>query len=334
MEDRNMAAFRNRNNKWQARVRRIGQPDITKTFFTRQDAEKWARSIEIDLDRGTYINKSIAEKTQFKDILDQYLINVIPNMRSSKDEAIRVRRLMKHPIAQYNMAELSPKHLADYRDERLRVIKPNTVIRELAVLSSIINHARREWSLNIINPVSMIKKPSYTQGRNRILNDDEINKILSLLKSTRGTFHNNYMAPLVEFALETAMRRGELTSLRWEHINFSTRVAYLPLTKNGDSRYVPLSSKAISILNNLPSTIDGRVFPLKTNSISINFLRASRKANIPDIHFHDLRHIALTRLCSKISNVLELATISGHKQLKMLQRYTHIKAEDLVQKLG
>jgi integrase len=329
-----MATISNRRNKWQARVRRNGQPSITKTFLTKQDAERWARSIEIELDRGTYINKSTAEKTQFKDILQQYLTNVIPSMRSNKDEGIRVRRLMRHPIAQYNMAQLSPSHMANYRDERLKVIKPNTVIRELAVMSSIINHARREWGLNISNPVTMIKKPSSTPGRNRILNDVEIHRILNVLKSTRSTFHNNYMAPLVEFAIETAMRRSELTSIRWENVNLISRVAYLPLTKNGDSRYVPLSSKAISILNKLPRTIDGRVFPLKTNSVSLNFLRASRKADIPDIHFHDLRHVALTRMSSKISNVLELAAISGHRELKMLQRYTHIKAEDLVQKLG
>ena len=255
-------------------------------------------------------------------------------MRSADNQIIRVRKLMKHPIAEVNMAHLSPKHMADYRDERLKVIKSNTVIRELAILSSVINHARREWGLNITNPITLIKKPSSTPGRNRILNDVEINRILNVLKNTRGTFHNNYMAPLVEFAIETAMRRGELTSLRWENINLVSRVAYLPLTKNGDNRYVPLSSKAISILYKLPRTIDGRVFPLKTNSVSLNFLRASRKADIPDIHFHDLRHIALTRMSSKISNVLELAAISGHRELKMLQRYTHIKAEDLVKKLG
>ncbi len=329
-----MATISNRNNKWHVRVRRVGQPTVAKTFLAKQDAEKWARSIEIELDRGTYINKSTAERTQFKDILQQYLTNVIPSMRSNKDEAIRVRRLMKHPIAQYNMAQLSPRHMADYRDERLKVIKPNTVIRELAVMSSIINHARREWGLNITNPVTMIKKPSSTPGRNRILNDVEITRILNVLKSTRGTFHNNYMAPLVEFALETAMRRGELTSLRWENINLTSRVAYLPLTKNGDSRYVPLSSKAISILNKLPRTINGRVFPLKTNSVSLNFLRASRQAGIEDIHFHDLRHMAITRLASIFSNPLEIATISGHKSLAMLKRYTHIKAENLVNKLG
>jgi integrase len=329
-----MATISNRKNKWQARVRRNGQPSITKTFLIKQDAEKWARSIEIEIDRGTYINTDYAQKTLFKEILQKHLDDVAPQMRSADNQIIRVKKLMKHPIAEINMAHLSPKHMADYRDERLKVIKPNTVIRELAVISSIINHARREWGLNIINPVTMIKKPSSTPGRNRILNDIEINRILNVLKNTRGTFHNNFMAPLVEFAIETAMRRSELTSLRWENVNLISRVAYLPLTKNGDSRHVPLSSKAISILNKLPRTIDGRVFPLKTNSVSLNFLRASRKVGIPNIHFHDLRHIALTRMSSKISNVLELAAISGHRELKMLQRYTHIKAEDLVQKLG
>ena len=324
-----MASFRFRNNRWQARVQRKEQKDLAKSFLNKPDAEKWARSIEIDLDRGTYINKSVAERTQFKDILQQYLVKVIPNMRSNKEEAIRVKRLMKHPIAQYNMAELSPKHVADYRDERLKVIKPNTVIRELAVLSSIINHARREWSLNITNPVSMIKKPSSPQGRDRILNDEELGRLLIQLEKI-----SPWYKPLVEFALETAMRRGELMSLLWVNVNFDKSVAFLPLTKNGDSRYVPLSTKAIKILKLLPRDIDGRVFPLNKSSVSVFFLRAARRAKVNDIHFHDLRHMALTNLSVKFTNILELASISGHRELKMLQRYVHIKAEDLVQKLG
>ena len=101
-----MATFRNRKNKWQARVRRGGQPDVTKTFLIKIDAEKWARSIEIEIDRGTYINKSYAEKTQFKEILQKYLNDVAPQMRSADSQAIRVRKLMKHPIAEVNMAHL------------------------------------------------------------------------------------------------------------------------------------------------------------------------------------------------------------------------------------
>ena len=324
-----MASFRLRNNRWQARVQRKGQKDLAKSFLNKSDAIQWARSIEIEIDRGTYINTDYAQKTLFKEILQKYLDDVVPYMRSADNQSIRVRKLMKHPIAEVNMAHLSPKHLADYRDERLKVIKPNTVIRELAVLSSIINHARREWSLNIVNPVTMIKKPSSPQGRDRILNDEELGRLLIQLEKI-----SPWYKPLVEFALETAMRRGELMSLLWVNVNFDKSVAFLPLTKNGDSRYVPLSTKAIKILKLLPRDIDGRVFPLNKGTVSILFLRAARRAKVEDIHFHDLRHMALTKLSDKFTNILELASISGHRELKMLQRYVHIKAEDLVQKLG
>ena len=324
-----MASFRFRSNRWQARVQRKGQKDLAKSFINKPDAEKWARSIEIEIDRGTYINTNYAQKTLFKEILQKYLDDVAPNMRSADNQIIRVRKLMKHPIAEVNMAHLSPKHIADYRDERLKVIKPNTVIRELAVLSSIINHARREWGLNIINPVTMIKKPSSSQGRDRILNDEELDRLFIQLEKV-----SPWYKPLVEFALETAMRRGELMSLIWLNINFEKSVAFLPLTKNGDSRYIPLSLKAIRILKLLPRDIEGRVFPLNKQTVSILFLRAARRAKVLDIHFHDLRHMAITRLASKFSNPIEIAAISGHKSLSMLKRYTHIKAEDLVKKLG
>ena len=324
-----MATISNRKNKWQARVRRNGQPSITKTFLIKQDAEKWARSVEIEIDRGTFINTDFAQKTLFKEILQKYLNHVAPNMRSADNQSIRVRKLMKHPIAEVNMAHLSPKHMADYRDERLKVIKPNTVIRELAILSSVINHARREWGLNIINPVTMIKKPSSTPGRNRMLNEEELGRLFIQLEKI-----SPWYKPLTEFALETAMRRGELMSLLWVNVNFEKSVAFLPLTKNGDSRYVPLSVKAIGILKLLPRGIDGRVFPLSKGTVSVLFLRATRRAKISDIHFHDLRHMALTKLSEKFTNILELASISGHRELKMLQRYVHIKAEDLVKKLG
>lgn len=324
-----MASFRFRNNRWQARVQRKEQKDLAKSFLNKSDAIQWARSIEIEIDRGTYINTDYAQKTLFKEILQKYLDDVAPHMRSADNQIIRVRKLMKHPIADVNMAQLSPKHMAAYRDERLKIIKPNTVIRELAVLSSIINHARREWSLNIVNPVTMIKKPSSTKGRDRILNDEELGRLFIELEKI-----SPWYKPLVEFAIETAMRRGELMSLLWTNIIFEKSVAFLPLTKNGDSRYVPLSTKAIKLLKTLPRDIEGRVFPLNKQTVSILFLRAARRAMLIDIHFHDLRHMAITRLAFKFSNPMEIATISGHKSLSMLKRYTHIKAEDLVKKLG
>ena len=324
-----MAAFRIRKNKWQARVRRKGQPDVTKTFLIRTDAEKWARSIEIEIDRGSYINTSYAQKTLFKDLIQQYLKEVTPTLRGAPEDTYRLKKMMRNPIAELNLTELTPNKIANYRDERLKEIKPNTVIRELAYISSMINHARREWGLGIINPVAQIKKLPQPQGRKRVLNDAEMSRMLHELEKI-----NPFLKPLCEFALETAMRRGELMSLLWMNINFKKSVAFLPLTKNGDSRYVPLSTKAIKILKLLPRDIEGRVFPLNKGTVSIFFLRAARRAKVDDVHFHDLRHMALTKLSVKFTNILELASISGHKELKMLQRYVHIKAEDLVIKMG
>lgn len=327
--DVDMATISNRNDKWHVRVRRVGQPTVAKTFFTKQDAEKWARSIEIEIDRGTFINTSYAQKTLFKDLIQQYLKEVTPTLRGAHEDTYRLRKMMRNPIAELNLAELTPNKIAHYRDERLKEVKPNTVIRELAYISSMINHARCEWGLGINNPVAQIRKPSQPQGRERVLNETEMERILSELEKI-----NLFLKPLCEFALETAMRRSELMSLLWININFEKCVAFLPITKNGQSRSVPLSSKAIAILKSIPRSIEGRVFPLNKQSVSILFLRATRRAEIKNFHFHDLRHMALTRLSSKFTNILELAAISGHRELRMLQRYVHIKAEDLVRKLN
>jgi integrase len=171
--------------------------------------------------------------------------------------------MMRNPIAELNLTELTPNKIANYRDERLKEVKPNTVIRELAYISSMINHARREWGLGIINPVAQIKKPPQPQGRKRVLNDAEMSRMLHELEKI-----NPFLKPLCEFALETAMRRGELMSLLWMNISFEKSVAFLPLTKNGDSRYVPLSTKAIKILKLIPRDII-RVFTCSYNDVEV-----------------------------------------------------------------
>lgn len=131
------------------------------------------------------------------------------------------------------------------------------------------------------------------------------------------------------------MRQGELIRLRWEHIDLQRRVAYLPDTKNGETRSVPLSSIAIGVLRTVPRSLSGQVFPgLTTEAVKRAYIRAVRRAEIEDLRFHDLRHEATTRLFEKGLNIMEVATITGHKDLRMLRRYTHLKAEDLARKLG
>lgn len=329
-----MATFRNRSGKWQARVQRIGYRTITKSFSTKQDAEKWARQTEIELDKNTYCNTSLAEKTTFKELIERYIQEVTPTMRSSKEDMIRLKAIARKPISQTNMLALTPLKIATYRDERLKEVSSGTVIRELCYFSSIINHGRREWGINIQNPVSLVRKPAQPKGRSRILYDAEKQRILETFELARKNHFSIWMPHIIEFALETAMRLGEITGLLWENVDLSKRVAYLPMTKNGDERYVPLSSRAIQILDKLPRSIDGRVFPVKQSTVSVMFTRRAKEAGVKDIRFHDLRHTAITNLAGKLNNLLELSAVSGHKTLSMLKRYTHLKAEDLAKKLG
>ncbi len=327
-----MATFRNRSGKWQARVQIQGHAPLSKTFINKVDAERWAKQVEVEMQKGSYTNLVLAERTTFAEIIERYIAEVLPTMRGGKADFIRLKALARRPIAKLNMVSLTPQKIAKHRDERLKEIAPATVIRELSYFSSIITHARKEWGINIINPVALVARPKNPQGRSRILDAAETSALFEALRPTGR--RSIWMLPLVKLALETAMRRGELLGLRWEHIDLQRRTIYLPLTKNGTSRTVPLSSNAIQILIEMPRNMDGRVFPLTHEVVSQAFSRARKQAGIKDVRFHDLRHMAITRLAEKLPNLIELSAVSGHKSLSMLKRYYHPNPELLAEKLG
>jgi integrase len=326
-----MASIRFRSNKWQARVSRKGEQSLVKTFQSKEDAQRWARSIEVEWDKGTYHNTHQAQKTSFGELIERYLREVTPLMRGAKADTIRLKAILRRPIARVNILLLNGSHIAKYRDERLTEIAPSTVVRELAYFSSIINHARREWGINIPNPVLSIRKPAQPQGRNRVLSHDEERILLEACEPKAN--RNIYTRPFVILALETAMRRGEILSLRWENIDYSKRTAFLQLTKNGDSRTVPLSTRAIGTLQALPISIDGRVLPINFAALETNFKRARERAKLENLRIHDLRHTAVTRLAERLPNLIELSAVSGHRSLAMLKRYYHPRAEDIARKL-
>jgi integrase len=327
-----MATIRLHGKKWQARVYKKGYPTAIRSFLVRKDAEKWARQIEADMDKGSYINIALSERTTFGELIERYLREVTPLMRGASADTIRLKAILRRPITKENMATLTPTKIAKYRDERLTSIAPSTVVRELAYFSSIINHARREWGINTPNPVATVRKPAQPQGRNRILS---IAEEYILLESCEPKANRNiYTGPFIILALETAMRRGEILGLRWEHVDFSKRTAFLQLTKNGENRTVPLSRRALETLQALPRSIDGRVLPINFAALETNFKRARERANLLDLRIHDLRHTAITRLAEKLPNLIELSAVSGHKNLAMLKRYYHPNPESLAKKIA
>ena len=260
------------------------------------------------------------------------MAEVLPSMKGAPEDSIRLRAICRRPICKNSIAALTPAKIAAYRDLRLTEVAPGTVVRELAYLSSIINHGRREWGINANNPVALVRKPTQPKGRERVLTSAERERLLVELQPTGR--RNVWMLSVVVLALETGMRRSELLALRWGDINLERRTATLHMTKNGESRVVPLSTSAIQTLAAMPRSICGAVFPITACALAANFDKAVERAKLPDLHFHDLRHTAITHMATKLPNLIELAAVSGHKSLKMLQRYYHPDAKTLAKKLG
>ncbi|RWE68083.1 site-specific integrase [Mesorhizobium sp.] len=328
-----MATIRRLRGRWQAQVRRKGLPPRAKSFDQKSDAEKWARHLEAELDRcGNLPDTRLAERMTIQDLFGRYLREITPAKRSASSETYRIRAMMTRSIAHRTLAMLTPQHVAEYRDDRLTVVSQSTVIRELNSLGHAIDIARKEWGIHLAqNPCRLIRRPKPPRGRDRRLHAGEEQKLLDATDGGR----NPWMRPMIILALETAMRQGELLSLTWSNVDFEKRLAHLPLTKNGDTRDVPLSGRALGVLRDLLAhQTTEYVLPTTKSAVTQAWGHLRSRVGAKDLHFHDLRHEAVTRLIERGFNVIEASTISGHKELRMLQRYTHLKAEDLVDRLG
>jgi len=284
------------------------------------------------MDGGGYRSRCDADKMLLSDALLRYAEEVSPTKRGHLDEIIRINALKRAKMAAYSMAKLSPAIVAGFRDERLKGVGAGAVIRDLSLLSSVINHARREWGVTVNNPCLLVKKPPTPAGRTRILSAEEERRLLAVVAPIGR--RNPEMRPLVQLALQTAMRRGELLALRWENINLEAQTAYLPTSKNGHPRLVPLSSTAVAVLASMQKLADGQVFSITAQTTAAAFKRATVRASIKGLRFHDLRHTATSRMADKLPNVIELAAVTGHSSIQMLKRYYHPNAALLARKLG
>ncbi len=358
-----MATISKRGEKqWQAKVRMKGYPPLSRTFDYKADAEKWAMATERELQTAGFVDRREAEKTPLVAVLRRYAKEITPQKKGAEAEAVRIEVMLRDPVLSHlKMAALTSATLAEWRDRRRQEVSGASVAREMTILSAVINHARREWNITIENPLPYVKRPAPSKSRERRLMSEEEAYLLAALEPatrqpsgiySKGGTRNPWLRPLVRFALETAMRRGELLALDWHHVDLNRQVAHLPDTKNGEARNVPLSSAAVAILKDMPRNIAGPVFPTTPMALRLGFERATKRAAakyladceaagrkpapgfLEDLHFHDLRHEATSRLADKLANVLELAAVTGHKNLQMLKRYYHPKAEDLAKKLG
>ena len=336
-----MASFRKRAGRWQARVHQSGQSAVVKTFASKDDAQRWARAVERELDLGIYTPRTEAEGTTVAELVARYISEVVPSMKGADSESYRLRNIVRL-LGRIKVSALTPTAMASYRDKRLKLVRGSTVLRELNSFSGILTHASKEWAMGITNPVAGIRKPAASRGRTRRLDDGEELKLMAALecrgRNLRGQLaggtRNHWIKPVVQLALATAMRRGELLALEWRFVNLEQKIVHLPDTKNGRVRNVPLSRAACEVLRTVPRAIDGRVFPITADSLKQAFKRAVVSAGLEDFHFHDLRHEATSRMAQRLPNLIELASVTGHQDLRMLQRYYHPNPAELAVKLG
>ena len=325
-----MATIHRHYGAWRVQIRRQGHKAISKTFELKGDADMWARETERSVQLGRIAPQINESNETLGDILKRYSREITPTKKSHTTEQYRIGALLRHAVSQRPLSNLKSVDMARFRDERLEVVSSATVRKELQLISHAITIATREWGIRLFeNPCKSIRRPVEGSSRERRLDEYELAKLLEAAKISQ----NQYLAPVMEFAVETGMRRGELLSLRKDNVDLVSRVARLLETKNGSSREVPLSPRALDILKHLPSSTDVYVFPLTKESLRRTWGTACRRAGITNLRFHDLRHEATSRFFEHGLNVMEVASITGHRDLRMLKRYTHLKASNIALKL-
>lgn len=339
-----MATITKRGGAWLCQVRRKGYPHRAKAFSSHADAAAWGRYLEAEMDRGVHVSNKQAEETTLANLLGRYLDEISPTKRSGNSDSSRVAAVCKR-LGAYKLTALTPQLLAEYRDEKLRTLSPQTVIHHLALINRALTLATREWGIVLPGGVPKVVKPKMPSGRDRRVQQGEIDAIVAATESA-------VLVDLVPFAVETGMRRGEILALDWEYIDFDRRTAYLPKTKTDTPRTVPLSTKAIAILQKRQDAGEGVPFAMQEDATTTAFMRAVRRARrvyeaacmaegklpsarwLVGIRLHDLRHEATSRFFEKGLSVMEVTTITGHKTMEMLKRYTHLRAADVALKLG
>ena len=323
-----MASFRKRGDKWQARVHRKDHSPSVKSFNTKADAVKWARHTESQLDLGTLAPKAAMPRLDL--IVERYLTEVSPTKKGAAQELNRGRQIARTTLGRIQIDKITSEVVSKYRDGRLREVSNNTVRLELAFISVVFEQCAKEWSYKLTNPVKQIRIPKPGKPRQRRLRPVEEEALLAACADRAMYLHS-----LVVLAIETGMRFGELVSITWDNVDLKARTIYLPDTKNGHPRTVPLSTRAVEAIRAVPSGYEGQVFTGKPGSIRAAFGAALKRSGVgSDLRFHDLRHEAVTRLFEKGLNPIEVGMISGHRSMSMLQRYTHMHPEGLLSRLS
>jgi integrase len=339
-----MASIQRRGEVYRVRINRKGYSTLSKTFATRQEALKWARNTETQIDEGRIRPTGAptirtVEGTTFGEACAHYERTHTRFKKNHRSEALILKALANR-FGELPINRIGQPEIAQLRDQLLQKGRSGTTVAHyLNAVSKVFQMLKAEWGLDIANPVIGIKRPKPNPPRVVRLSREAIDTLLEACEAASEPL----LTPIVKVALETGMRRGEILNLQWKDIDYERRRIYVNKSKSGLARCVPASRQVLEVFETVPKAHGSCVFPIGAESMRKHYERAVCRAKtqwckdhenpFTNLTFHDLRHQALSQLSDRGLNVIELAEISGHKTIQMLKRYTHPTLEVIIAKM-
>jgi len=318
---------------YKAVIRKKGTPTVSKTFLKKSSAVLFINETE------TLIEKNLFKQdpTLFCEIINRY-INEIGSIKPfGKSKKYSLVRLSKS-IGQEKLKDLTAEKFYKWGVERRQTCSPCTLAKDMSTIAVVLQTAEDLWDCKpkmheLKKATSNLRRLQLIdQGneRDRRVSDAEI----QLLKKHQST--GLPLATWIDFSIATAMRVGEVGSLLWSDITKDGKAIIIRQRKHPRKKRdqeVPLLKAAQEIISKQPKVCD-YIFPENPESITNAFRRTRKKAGLIDLHFHDLRHEAISRLFELGFDSMVVATFSGHRDINMLRRYTHINAEKILKFLN
>jgi integrase len=326
-----MASIYKRNGKWRVEIRKKGSKGIHKSFIVKDEALRFARDTEVKIEQGLYQDLILVKTTKLKDVLAQYRDRVSVNKKGYDQERYKINKIIRSDIADKTLSQLTPLVLFEFIEQQKKLYTASTINKSITIINLALNFAERFLGISLIkNPLKFIKRLKESQFVGQVIEPHE--EVLLLKHAEFSKLY--WLKTAIILGIDCGLRRGEILKLKAEDINFKNNTAVLKDTKNGETREIGLSQRAIHEIKKLPIKIDGRLFPCKRiDTFSFYYNQLQRWSGVKK-RFHDTRHTFASRKATQGWSITEIATQGGWKQLQVLKRYTHIKAEYLAKKMN
>ena len=331
-----------KTGRWKVLVRRKGFPQIIKNFLDVKTARKFARDVELQMEKNEFEDYSGARGTTLREVLVKYRDEKTILKKGVKEETSTINFLIKHKIALNSLMTLKSHHIHKLMKELGATRKPGTVNKYVNIICHTWRVAKREWGINLPpqNPCDMVTMNKVNDARDRVLSKDEYDRLIEVCEvQDKAPQIQKYksdqlriVTDIVKFAYQTGARQGEILKLKRDDIDFNNKTCTFKDTKNEEDRTIPLADETLTLLKK--HLFGANVFMTNGSRLRKWFRVACRKAKIKDFRFHDLRACFCTKALLSGMSIAEVSSISGHKDWSQLKRYTRIKPADLLVKIN